>query len=76
MAFSSTRRRTPLSTVRTSFYFRSGLGLAHFSVVSLALRGFLSDGQPAILAKHTPEAIKVTQYFANFFIQQAPTTLR
>ena len=34
--------------------------------------GFLSDGQPAILAKHTPEAIKVTQYFANFFIQQAP----
>lgn len=33
--------------------------------------GFLPNGQPAALAKHTPEAISVTQFFANFFVEQA-----
>ena len=59
-------------------------------------QGFLPDGQPAALAKHTPEAngdvgssftevftglsllcfqaISVTQFFANFFVEQAPAT--
>ena len=33
--------------------------------------GLLPNGQPAVLAKHTPEAIAVTQFFANFFVDQA-----
>eukprot|EP00439_Symbiodinium_sp_Y106_P069813 s4417_g12.t1 len=33
--------------------------------------GLLPDGQPATAAKHGPDAIATTQFFANFFVQQA-----
>lgn len=38
--------------------------------------GFLPSGQPAVLALHTPNAIAVTQFLSNFFVQQARKNIR